>query len=229
MSNSTFTTRKFVLLLLAICLPLTLAVVLQYGGFKDVESTLKENVTIDERILLLSRLKSNLGYGGAIHVFKNYLLRHEEQYLTKGEQAFSEFKVVLEDYREVKGVTQEELARIRVIEQTMLKYQEAFSTVQSLYGQGKTIKEIDATVRIDDAAAVTAFGELNSMLHERKNSRSEIARKALRQSMIYTVSMFAIAIVITAVFLTLFSGLLAQRDGPTDAVGARIGHPVARE
>jgi methyl-accepting chemotaxis protein len=134
MSNSTPITKRLVLLFLAICLPFTLVVVLQYGGFKDVESSLQENVTLDERILLLSRLKSNLGYGGAIHVFKNYLLRHEDQYLTKGEQAFSESKVVLEDYRDVKEVTQEELARIRIIEQTMTKYQDAFLTVQSLYG-----------------------------------------------------------------------------------------------
>ncbi len=185
---------------------------LTFGNYKDVETTLQEAVTIDERMLLLSKLKSNLGYGGAIHVFKNYLLRHEGQYLTEGEQAFSEFKLALEDYREVGGITQEELSRISVIEQTMSKYHEAFSTVQSLYDQGKSIKEIDAIVRIDDTDAVAAFGEPNLILYERKNSSSKIAQNAFRQSMIYTVAMFAIVFVITAVFLTLFGGLLGQRD-----------------
>ncbi|MCF6266768.1 MAG: hypothetical protein L3J57_09520, partial [Desulfuromusa sp.] len=56
---------------------------------------------------LVSQLKSEFGYGGAIHLFKNYILRGQNKYLSKFDAAYQRAKNSIKEYRSAETSAEE--------------------------------------------------------------------------------------------------------------------------
>lgn len=109
--------------------------------------------------LHLIMLERALGYGGMIHQFKNYVLRGDEPRIAKIETAISQARAALAGYQSLEVTAQEQQA-IQDLGEMITKYEAGLEQVKSLKQQGKSVKEIDAAVKVSDAPALKAIDVL---------------------------------------------------------------------
>ncbi len=109
---------------------------------------------------LLTRLLQHIGYGGAIHEFKNFLLRRDLGYEKEFYVKYREISRLLDQMDGIEDITDKERGHIRTIRETMGKYNSAISSARQMVEEGKTIKSIDKTIKIDDSPALSAIQEL---------------------------------------------------------------------
>ncbi|APT76149.1 hypothetical protein LN42_06955 [Marinitoga sp. 1137] len=160
-----------------------------------------ESVTIRQK--LVSDIKEEFGYGGAIHSFKNYILRGEEKYLSLFEKKKNEIMENIEKYEKLPDISSDELKSLNVIKNTLLKYYENINLVNSLKSRGKSINEIDTIIKIDDEPALKAFDILDKImdnLTEEKTKKFEENIKKLK----YLVTAVSILVIAMMVIIQLY-------------------------
>ncbi len=178
--------------------------------------------TVEQRRELLLDMRSALGYGGAIHHFKNYVIRNEAQYVDRGANSFSQFRESIRAYRLNEGVTQAEMEALSTIESTIQEYVAAFETAQRLFAQGATTNEVDTAIRISDGPAIQAFNEIDDRMQEfvtvtNANLNGLIMRSIVVFSVIGSVGLF-IAIFLSTITSRFITRPLAQILGVTGVV-----------
>lgn len=98
-----------------------------------------------------------LGYGGAIHNFKNYVIRGKEKYHDKALQLFIEAKSTLNSLHG-SSLNNDELIALKNIETMVDNYQASLQVAQQAYAEKKSIAEViietDTKVKVDDGPAV---------------------------------------------------------------------------
>ncbi len=102
----------------------------------------------------IENLDFHIGYGSGIHNFKNFVLRADEKYLARARSGLSSVLLIVSRYRETKGLTKDQETSLGNIESVVRAYEQALPKVQDLVGQGKTAKEIDAVVKVNDKPAL---------------------------------------------------------------------------
>ncbi|MCV6587486.1 MAG: methyl-accepting chemotaxis protein [Marinobacterium sp.] len=127
----------------------------QHAAWTD----LRDQALAREEILL--NMRSNAGYGGLIHNFKNYVLRGQSKYL---ERVNSNHQALLSDinrYRQMSGLTVEERQALQGIETTINLYRSAAQQIEGLVRQHRSIQELDKAVKISDSPAIAGFNTLD--------------------------------------------------------------------
>jgi len=117
-----------------------------WTNYSDNEAIIVETVL---------ELNAHLGYGGMIHHFKNYVMRAEPKYeILLIDIAAIKYKLeTLEDYFENKR----EIQVLLVMRNVVNEYARKIEIAAQMHEQGKSIKEIDQTVKINDEAAFAAL------------------------------------------------------------------------
>jgi methyl-accepting chemotaxis protein len=129
---------------------------------------------------ILSKIKSELGYGGIIHVFKNYLLRGHLKYINTFDVKFANFEKLIADYRALAHVSAPEKERILIIENTFKAYRDNFLFSIDNRDKGDSIAMLDKKIKISDGPAVKALDELtNKMLGVEAEEWFDIATKRI--------------------------------------------------
>ncbi|MBF0453245.1 MAG: nitrate- and nitrite sensing domain-containing protein [Magnetococcales bacterium] len=113
------------------------------------------------RAALLASLYEEMGYGGAIHQFKNYVLRGSERYYQAFNQRYERLMETLDAYDLIVGLSPREQQAIQAIRNTIIRYHEARSKVAEMLKAGSDAKEIDGVVKIDDRSAINGFRTLS--------------------------------------------------------------------
>ncbi|MCK4840675.1 MAG: hypothetical protein KAT04_02195 [Methylococcales bacterium] len=137
---------------IALTIPLLLSIALSQNAF--AEDAKREGI---------SQLVRLLGYGGAIHNFKNYVLRGDDKYRKKSDQFFTEAKVMSNKIRE-QGLDNNELVALKSIEDMIASYQKGLAFVKTQHETQKSLAaviiETDAQVKVDDTAAIEGINVL---------------------------------------------------------------------
>ncbi len=121
---------------------------------------LKKGSTKD-KAMLLAELTQYFGYGGAIHHFKNYVLRHDEEYFLLFLKRIEEIEGVITKLRFLaQGI--EDKKNIDIIEDTVIKYKKAIFVAKDELAKGSNISEVDAIVKVLD---LSAFKALNALIY----------------------------------------------------------------
>ncbi len=174
---------KFRLLLASVAMIFLVVAVLCYryiAPISPIWHDYQENVV--QRSILLSRIQANLGYGGAIHNFKNYVLRGSEKYYQRTMSKFDEVDQLVEKYRKLGYLSEAEKQGLDAIEEMGRKYRAAADKVKGMVALGKSPREIDSEVRIDDGPALEAmrhlFGNKKQLTRETEQ-RLETATSSL--------------------------------------------------
>jgi len=146
---------------------------------------------------LVSQLKSDFGYGGAIHLFKNFVLRGKSKYLSKFDAAYQRAKSGIKEYQTV-GATAEELSQLKTIEDTYTKYATNLKMAAQKWQEGLTPKQIDGLVKISDGPALKAFASLQKELAQHIIDgevaiSSTINRTQLMLIILTVISLFGLA------------------------------------
>jgi len=109
---------------------------------------------------LLSDLLAAYGYGGAIHHFKNYVLRHQPHYKQQFDAAYLHAINDLDKLDAFPTTTDEEKRHIQTIRETLNQYKAASLRAADMINVGLPPEEIDREVKIDDAPALNAIQQL---------------------------------------------------------------------
>jgi len=108
----------------------------------------------------LAEIEYQLGFGRAIHHFKDFVLRgrveDEEQARTALRAAELAAKTVI--HRAALGVS--ELQRFRIVANTAAAYRTRLELVGRLHAEGRPVREVDLAVKINDGPAVRALLDL---------------------------------------------------------------------
>ncbi len=118
---------------------------------------------------LLSRIESDLGYGGVIHNFKNYVLRGSARYIDRFRDKAGKVLQAIADYRRL-GASAEELEPLASIETVVRKYMAQGEVIQRMVDQGASIGDIDKVVKIDDKPAIDGIERLQSLLKAERDA-----------------------------------------------------------
>lgn len=108
----------------------------------------------------LDKLDAALGYGGAIHNFKNYVLRGKEDYRTAAIARFKEVTDQIAALRADKSLDEAGQKALKDIEGVVMKYSGNVGVAQKMISEKKGVAEIDKAVKVDDAPATAALAVL---------------------------------------------------------------------
>ncbi len=116
---------------------------------------------VTSRQQLLQMIKSDFGYGGLIHNFKNYVLRGQPKYLGRISKNHEGLVTAIEKYQVLEGVTSEEQKALTAILKVAGEYHLHAAKINQLASQKRSPSDIDGVVKINDKPALQAFEVLN--------------------------------------------------------------------
>ncbi|MCU7854971.1 MAG: hypothetical protein KZQ79_04635, partial [Candidatus Thiodiazotropha sp. (ex Lucinoma borealis)] len=149
---------------------LILSIIILLGmvaGFQQAISPVKNDWTqyldnVAKRQMLLMEIKSEFGYGGVIHNFKNYVLRGQDKYYQRLESGFTQLDKLLAEYNTLSSLTEIEREALKNIAAVANEYHSHLDNVRSMTQAGQTPKEIDGSVKVSDTPAFDAFSILDN-------------------------------------------------------------------
>ncbi|MBT8457181.1 MAG: PAS domain S-box protein [Alphaproteobacteria bacterium] len=149
----------FLLVLVTVSLGAALGLLTQRQFDEIRESWVDYSQGAERKGILLSEIRGQLGYGGIIHNFKNYVLRQEDVYRDRTEALMAEFERVAAQFEALDLSTEERVALGTIIA-TIREYEANLPLAVAAVDRGRTVMETDTLVRVDDTAAIAALAEL---------------------------------------------------------------------
>lgn len=151
----------------------SVVIVKAYFDFQQVDDAWKSNVTgVAQKSQLIHDLKSEIGYGGFIHHFKNYLLRNNKEYWLLAESDLQQGLAILSAYRKLDN-SHDELEAIADIEYALRLYREMLNEAKSAVETGLSIEDIDDSVKVYDGDAINALNELMLVLQQQEQATNQ--------------------------------------------------------
>jgi len=173
----------------------------------NLDAAVKESqLKIDSRYSLFVTLSTQLGFGGFIHHFKNYIIRSEDQYYDGIETEINEIYLTLAAYQLLQLNDDEKTALI-MIRKVMDQYQ-----VNSVLAKNNTnapnpltIKKIDFIVRIDDTEMIKGLATLKIEGNKYQALNDHTKEAELREAIVFLViKLIILCYVIVQVIYLLF-------------------------
>jgi methyl-accepting chemotaxis protein len=118
---------------------------------------------------MIADLRRALGYGGMIHQFKNMVLRSDAERIEIVHAAAKAATQAVQTYRDI-GVNAEEATSLQAIESTIKMYEANADVAERMIKDGKTPREIDQVVKIDDGPALAGFAKLDDYVHTKRQA-----------------------------------------------------------
>lgn len=217
--------NRFYLLTAAIVATLVTVFVLASLAVAPVEESWKEygeQVAVREALLL--EIKGELGYGGLIHNFKNFVLRGAEKHADAVKASHTKLVEAIEAYRALRGLEQAEQSALSEVERVAGLYLEQLGHVVDMVAAGEPIQVIDSSVKIDDQPALAAFEVMNDTYH-----RLTEATTTTLSDHVKSVDRILLLVLVGALVILIGSILLLGRSilSPLDRLRStmeQIGH-----
>jgi len=202
-SKSTSLTKKMMALFLVIAIIVVCSSIFLYNQLNKVNNewnTFAQQTSHKQQ--LVSQLKSDFGYGGAIHLFKNYILRGQDKYLSRFDVAYQKAQNNINEYTSI-GATTEEKKRLETIANTYEKYAVNLKMASTKWGQGLAPKDIDKLVKIDDGPALKAFSWLVNKLNQQVQQGEASITSTISSTKTTLATLTVLAIIGLLLFFTL--------------------------
>lgn len=170
--------------------------------FKEVEQAWE---TFNHRSVAITttmlELRRQIGYGGFIHNFKNYVLRRDPaRYHEAIESNIAGLTTQLAQLDRLL-VVPEDRAQVAVIRATFAEYAEKFRQVEPLIRTGADSNDIDVVVKVDDGPALKAFAHLQARTQERALAAEQLARDTYASAITFFLAGggLVVVVILTAV------------------------------
>ena len=165
----------------------------------------------------LNRLRRSLGYGGAVHNLKNYLLRGDRGRLIHIHKNLREAINHTIAYRSL-GVSSREAAALDEIGRVLKTYASVVSIAEKMFVAGRSAREIDSVVMVDDTLALRAIENMESELEAARAKLSNAVNASVASTMDFEIkSAMMIAVLL---LLLIIDGLWFTRT--------RLSRPITR-
>ncbi len=129
-------------------------------SIKEVQRMRSIAFTANQHTTLINKLKGQMGYGGMIHRFKNYVMRGQQKDFDAAEIQRQAANKALDRYSNLPGITDSDKQNIETVRNVIAAYKQAMETVASMQQDGQDIEAIDSSVKISDGAALKALNAL---------------------------------------------------------------------
>lgn len=194
-----------------IALSLTLIVLLSVAGLLQLrfiakignEWTLYQQTAL-QRQIQLAEIKSQFGYGGFIHNFKNHVLRGTQKFADRFEKNKNRMDQAFAAYEKL-DISQEERSALSAVKDVAAKYAKAINTSVTMHQAGSSSQEIDKVVKIDDSPAFKAFEVLGKHVQTLENAAGVSLNKTI--GALYPL-MLVVGIALLLFFILFFSVLI---------------------
>ncbi len=121
----------------------------------------------------LARINTNFGYGGFIHHFKNYILHQTDQFAALAADDLEETYRAIDEYRAL-AQTEGEKEALDKLAHVVDIYRLKFDFTRTLVAQGRSPREIETHVQVNDAPALEAISFLTQQAL--RDSRASVHR-----------------------------------------------------
>jgi hypothetical protein len=136
---------------------------------------------------LAADLRATLGYGGMIHMYKNYVLRHDndvdsiynQTMVVNIDKHIESAMDVIQQYQQL-GTTSAEAIALEDIKITLSQYQVQLKKIGLLVQNNASLKEIDNEVKVDDTLAIRGLRILDREIYRQLNIRSQQVDKTIQ-------------------------------------------------
>ena len=116
--------------------------------------------TQELKLQLVSRLQTQVGYGGLIHQFKNYVLRGKQYYVDTFQYKYRQTRAIFHKYKNIVGISAQDIKNIKTVMETFDQYNKNLEMAIQLKKQHKSVESIDKVVKVDDSSAIKALNYL---------------------------------------------------------------------
>ena len=118
-----------------------------------------------QKTILLNKINTSVGFGGAIHNFKNYLLRRNVLTQSKAYDGFEAAQQAIIEYRTL-PLNNAEAQALDNMDAVFTRYVSNLSKISDMAAENANSTDIDTVVKIDDSPAVEGFVVLQSAIAE---------------------------------------------------------------
>lgn len=127
------------------------------SGVNNLSTRWDYYITVrSEKVRTLSSLHRELGYGGMIHNFKNYILRGNVAYHNEAQQHLGAAYSALNNYKTYFNEV-DEIVALDALTNMLDGYRRALDISFALKAKGTNLADIDFKVRVDDGEALQAL------------------------------------------------------------------------
>ncbi len=222
------TMARVVALILGLAL-LALAVSFQFSRQSIIEAE-QEWLTYQQqsarKLDVYNRMRVEIGFGGLIHNFKNYLLRKEAYYRDEVYLRAQTLRDLVADYRKL-AHGEAEAAALEIIEDVINQLEGSIAVAESLFETDIPLEAIDSQIAFDEVPAMWALDTLADVSLEEQSSGEQRLVNALRKNIERTtwlgigiICAFAVAILM---FLAAIRASVRRLEETTRAVNAIAG------
>jgi len=118
--------------------------------------------------LMMNRIAAHLGYGGAIHQFKDYEIRRRESYHAATLSELAAARTLIESYRELAGVSEAENVLLNQLFELQGMMVSALLPIKQMIKERVKSAEIDRQIAIDYRPYRVAFDAIFTLLQEQQ-------------------------------------------------------------
>jgi len=211
-----------------IFLSLTLVVLLFITGLLQLRAILNiadnwnhYQQTALTRQVQLAEIKSQFGYGGFIHNFKNHVLRGTSKYADRFKKNKINMDKAFAVYKKL-DLSSEENAALSAISAVAGKYAKAVETSITMHREGNDPIAIDKTVKIDDSPAFKAFKVLDEHVLALEESAGESLNKTIKSIFVLMVITSGALLLFFILFFLVLAGV-GKRFAQLHRATAEIG------
>jgi signal transduction histidine kinase len=135
---------------------------LTVANISDIQTTWdKFQATRSDKAAALNVLRRELGYGGMIHQFKNFVLRQDRTLVDIVNAKIGGVNSAIAHYRAL-NLNDKERESLDSIQRMVQDYTHSLALADDLVQLGQTTKNIDHRVKVDDTAAIAALDQLET-------------------------------------------------------------------
>ena len=220
--------QKFFIMFFAVVISFVITGLSNYGELDSIKQNWTDYLDqVANRQKYLMQIKGGLGYGGAIHRFKNYVLRGKESDRIKFEEKYNYISETISKYRKLKGLTIEESEALDVIQLKLDEYHNGLAVIKESKNDSMSITELDRIVKVDDNPAIKGFDTLNDAYYTFTEQSNTSINKSISSALFFLIFSIVLAFVIILLIGTIINRDIINQLGGEPYEIAQISKNVA--
>ena len=211
--------KKFYLIMLVLMVAFAGSGLTAWYPINEAQNQWREyQNTIANRQTQLSEIKGQFGYGGAIHSFKNYVLRGAPKYAESFRLNYKKLNKAIAAYGAIDGINAEERQALAAVSAVAANYSAQMERIIPMVERGVSVIKIDNSVKINDAPALAGLEQLSAayqhLTDRNAKQLGEVMSNAQRMVSVMPVLGFIVLFLLFSVALkrSIFTPLSCFRD-----------------
>ncbi len=199
--------KKVTLLSLALLILLGITGLMQFRAVQSIAHEWEQyQQAAIQRQEQLAAIKTQFGYGGFIHNFKNHVLRGTRKYADRFRGNEEQMNQAFAAYEKL-DLSGDERSALSTIKNVAAQYARAINTSVAMHGNGDDPVTIDKAVKIDDSPAFAAFKVLESHVKKIEQSTSAALNKTIHSIFILIMVAGAAMLIFFILFFSVLAGV----------------------